>query len=541
MKHLYLSYLFLFISSSSYLWGQSAIYFDGFETSSALTWVGDDCVITPSVANPQLSSVNYSAKVLKYQDEGALYANVRLQVPTPFDLSKHKFSFKLYIPSTGITGNQSPKVSLKVQNGTLAAPWQTQSEIKKTIVYDAWQLVEFNFATDSYFNLDPNSLPPTQRTDFNRMVIQINGENNTDKVTAYVDDFKYEESNVSPAPTGGYQLIWKDEFEGTGSVNADNWFAQTQLPAGNSWYNGEIQHYTHRVENAYVQDGNLHIKAIKESFSDQGVVKNYTSARLNSKTAFKYGRVEVRAKLPSGVGTWPAFWLLGKDVNEPGAYWQILGHGTTNWPQCGEIDLMEHWGQNQNYVQSALHTPSSFGNTTNLGGLNLPTASTAFHVYAMNWTKDKIDFFVDDRLYYTYNPAIKNANTWPFDREMYMLLNLAILPNINPQISSAEIEIDYVRVYQQGVLANDTEIPNKPNLNVYPNPFSNHITLSLPYNMSGAYTFQIYAIDGRLLVENRGEAFSQELKMEGLGVFPKGFYLLRLTSGNQVYHAQLIK
>ena len=135
-----------------------------------------------------------------------------------------------------------------------------------------------------------------------------------------------------------------------------------------SWYNGELQHYTDRIENSYVQNGHLYLVAKNETFTDQGVTKNYTSARLNSKFAFTYGRIEVRASLPIGEGTWPAIWMLGKNISEPGAYWETQGFGTTSWPACGEIDIMEHWGSDQDYVQSALHTPSSSGNTVNKGG-----------------------------------------------------------------------------------------------------------------------------------------------------------------------------
>ena len=159
------------------------------------------------------------------------------------------------------------------------------------------------------------------------------------------------------------------------AIDSNKWFHQTLLPNGSSWFNGEQQHYTDRTENSYVSNGTLKIVAKKESYRDQNVTKNYTSARLNSKYAFQYGTVEVRAKLPSGVGTWPAIWMLGKNINESGAYWETQGFGTTSWPASGEIDIMEHWGRNENFVQSAMHTPSSSGNTETVSytHLTLPT------------------------------------------------------------------------------------------------------------------------------------------------------------------------
>jgi beta-glucanase (GH16 family) len=242
-------------------------------------------------------------------------------------------------------------------------------------------------------------------------------------------------------------LVWSDEFNGTGAITATNWFQQTQLPNGDSWYNNEQQHYTNRQVNAYVSNGTLKITAKKEVFTDQSVTKQYTSARLNSKFAFTYGRVEVRAKLPIGGGTWPAIWMLGKNVIEPGAYWSST-NGTLNWPACGEVDIMEHWGNNQNYVQSAMHTPSSFGGTVNLGGQTIATASSDFHIYTLEWTAQKMVFKVDGVTHYTYEPAVKDASTWPFDAPQYLLLNVAMQPYIDPNFVSSAMEIDYVRVYQ---------------------------------------------------------------------------------------------
>ena len=230
-------------------------------------------------------------------------------------------------------------------------------------------------------------------------------------------------------------------------VDANKWWHQTTLPNGHSWHNQEQQHYTNRLDNAYISNGILKIKAKKESFKDQGVVKQYTSARLNSKFAFTYGRVEVRAKLPTGHGTWPAIWMLSKNINEPGAYFQSQGFGQQSWPDCGEIDILEHWGKDQNHAQSAIHTRSSYGNTVNLGGQVIPTISSEFHVYALDWTPEKLVFSVDGKHHYTYNPSNKNQATWPFDSPQYVLLNFAIEKVIDPEFTEASFDIDYVRIY----------------------------------------------------------------------------------------------
>ena len=230
-------------------------------------------------------------------------------------------------------------------------------------------------------------------------------------------------------------------------VDESKWFHQTVLPNGNSWHNQEQQHYTNRIDNAYVSDGLLKIKAKKESFKDQGVIKQYTSARLNSKFAFTYGRVEVRAKLPKGHGTWPAIWMLSKNISEAGAYFETQGFGNQPWPDCGEIDILEHWGKKQNHAQSAVHTRSSFGNTINLGGQRVPTISSEFHIYTLDWTAEKLVFSVDGKQHYTYNPTIKNQATWPFDAPQYVLLNFAIEKVIDADFTQATFDIDYVRIY----------------------------------------------------------------------------------------------
>ena len=257
-------------------------------------------------------------------------------------------------------------------------------------------------------------------------------------------------------------LVWSDEFNTNGAIDSNNWFQQTQLPAGGSWFNGEVQHYTNLITNSYVDSGLLNIVAKRETYTDQGITKDFTSARLNSKFAFKYGRVDVRAKLPIETGTWPAIWMLGKNVNEPGGYFAAT-YGTTDWPACGETDIMEHGifsSQSINYIQSTLHTPSSFGNSINNGGIVASDLANSYHIYSVNWSPYQISFLLDGVVYYTYNPAVKDANTWPFDKEQYLLLNIAMggtAGNLDASFTQNSMLIDYVRIYQNTLV--DTEPP----------------------------------------------------------------------------------
>lgn len=290
-------------------------------------------------------------------------------------------------------------------------------------------------------------------------------------------------------------LVWSDEFNINGSVDTNNWFHQTLLPNnGQSWWNGEIQHYTDRDTNTSVNGGKLYLRALKETFTDQGVTKNYTSARLNSKFAFTYGRVEIRAQLPTGVGTWPALWMLGQNITETGAYWETKGFGTTGWPACGEVDIMEHWGDNQNYISSAMHTPSSYGGTQNKGGQYINGVSTGFKTYAVEWTPTKMVFSVDSVIHYTYEPATRNANTWPFDDPQYLLFNVAVQSNIAASFAQSPMIVDYVRVYQSSTLSK--EELEAASIELYPNPTNDKLHIVQPFNIA---SLQIFDITGKLV------------------------------------------
>ncbi len=519
---------------------QANVVFDDFEGNGTIdTWEGDDCEINSTLSNPFPQGINSSTTVLEYHDVGGQYANIRFDVNNNFELiSNATFSFKIYVPSNGLTGNEPNQVSLKLQDGTINEPWTTQSEVIKSITLDQWQTVTFNFKTDNYININGGLPPPTERFDFNRVLIQVNGENNNSEVLAYIDDFNYD--GIIPVDQVFNDLIWSDEFDDDGAINSSKWFHQTQLPDGGSWYNNEIQHYTDRLENTFVENGTLNVVAKKETFTDQGYTKQYTSARLNSKFSFKYGKVEIRAKLPSGVGTWPALWMLGKNINEDGAYWDNQGFGTTGWPACGEIDIMEHWGSNQNFVQSATHTPSSFGNTENHGGQTIPTASDEFHIYTLEWTEEKLIFKVDNVVHYIYFPEVKNASTWPFDAEQYLIFNVAIQPSIASNFSESAMVVDYVRVYQNNTTSTK-EISGSNSLSYYPNPVYNELNIKLDKSDQQNLRVRIFSIDGILVKEMNLPINDSVVQINNLGELSKGMYLVNFKIENKDYSIKFIK
>ncbi len=545
---LLLIHIALYICSINFLWAQETTATDDFEGNGTInTWYGDDCGINTSLDNPFQTGINTSTEVLEYHDTGGQYANIGFDIDNNFDLSNEStFTIKVYLPESGLTGNQPNQISLKLQNSDMAEPWSTQTEIIKPLTLNEWQTVSFDFSSDEYINLDANSPAPINRTDFNRVLLQFNGENNNDHVLAYVDDVNYS-GTIPPPPTPPVfeKLVWSDEFDEDGPIDSEKWFHQTKLPQGGSWFNGEIQHYTDRTENAFVEEGILNIVAIKETFTDQGYTKEYTSARLNSKFAFKYGKVEIRAKLPTGVGTWPAIWMLGKNITEDGAYWEIEGFGTTGWPECGEIDIMEHWGKDQNNVTSATHTPSSFGNTFNKGAQIIGTASSAFHIYTLEWTAEKLVFSVDDEPHFTYNPAVKDANTWPFDEEQYLLLNIAIEPIIESSFTSSAMEIDYIRIYEEGsepepeppILANQEKMIPK----AYPIPFTDQLNIQLTDVARENVLLRIYSNKGKLVRTYEADIINNNLTLENLDTMSEGLYFINFEINNQPYSLKVLK
>ena len=360
------------------------------------------------------------------------------------------------------------------------------------------------------------------------LVSQENGQNKTSNTLANIDNA---ETN-SPFN----KLVWSDEFDGYGLVNSANWFHQTQLPNGLSWYNSELQHYTNSASNSFRKNGILNIIAKRENFTDQGQTKQFTSARLNSKFAFKYGRVEVRAKLPTGAGTWPAIWMLGKNIIEPGAYW-TNNYGTINWPACGEIDIMEHWGSNQNVISSAVHHPID-GNLSVgeyiTNAQNKPNVSNEFNIYGLEWDEQSITFSVNGINHLTYNPIIKNQYTWPFDAEQYLLLNIAIEPRVSSNFVQSTLEIDYVRVYQKNVL-NIANQSNTPIFNLYPNPTNGSVFIES--TLTSSSVFILMDVNGKLIKQ---DSFVGNVKLS-LEELNAGVYFIKINTADNSFNYKVIK
>ena len=245
------------------------------------------------------------------------------------------------------------------------------------------------------------------------------------------------------------KLVWSDEFDYEGIPDEQKWKHQTTGPDKGHWFNGEQQHYTASLKNAYVSEGSLKIVALKEDYTQSGVTKNYTSARLNSTFPFTYGKIEVKAKLPQGQGTWPAIWTLGTNINELGNPFGER-YGAVGWPDCGEIDIMEQNGWQKSKTIGHLHWGNTkTGKYENQGSTyQLKSSSENYHVYAAIWNKDSIQLQVDDEIFL----SIENTEELPYDNPHYVLLNMAVGGNLGgnlPERWEPQVfEIDYVRIYQ---------------------------------------------------------------------------------------------
>ncbi len=245
-------------------------------------------------------------------------------------------------------------------------------------------------------------------------------------------------------PDRGYTLVWSDEFNGNSGDAPDPNFWTYDIGTGsNGWGNNELQYYTNRPQNVELDGlGNLVITARKESY--QG--SSFTSARLKTKglKEFRYGRIEARLKTPFSQGLWPAFWMLGANIDEVG------------WPQTGEIDLMELRGQQPSIIAGSIHGPGYSGGNAISETFQLIGSrfDTDFHVFAIEWGPDFIDFFVDNNLYHRISPSDLPANAeWVFDKPFFILLNVAVGGNyVGPPSENSRFPqtmiVDYVRVYQ---------------------------------------------------------------------------------------------
>jgi len=249
-----------------------------------------------------------------------------------------------------------------------------------------------------------------------------------------------------PLDKEGWKFVWGDEFDGTEIDYANKWNVEI---AGNGFGNNEAQYYTARPSNLRIENGKLIIQAHRETFTGpDGFTRNYTSGKLMSKRpGFLYGRFEIRAKIPRGRGTWPAIWMLPDQSTFSPQY----------WPDNGEIDIMEHVGFDEGKIHASIHTKlyNHRIRTQVTRSIIVPTAVDSFHVYALEWSENKLDIFVDNTKYFTFERGNLTWEGYPFTHRFHLILNLAIggdwggLQGIDDNAFPMQMEVDYVRVYRK--------------------------------------------------------------------------------------------
>lgn len=262
-------------------------------------------------------------------------------------------------------------------------------------------------------------------------------------------------ANDTPDRDAAWLLVWSDEFDTPGRPDPDKWTYEEGFVR-----NRELQYYTRdRAQNARLEEGMLVIEARRERFANPDFRPGasdwrrsrqhaaYTSASLTTKgkASWTYGRIEVRAKLPTGRGAWPAIWTLGANIDSVG------------WPRCGEIDIMENVGFDPDRIHGTVHTRkyNHIDGTHKKNTLLVPRPYDHFHVYAIDWSEERIDFFVDGKKYFTFANDGQGQDTWPFDRDHYLLVNVAIggdwggQMGVDDTIFPQKMLIDWVRVYRR--------------------------------------------------------------------------------------------
>ncbi len=332
-----------------------------------------------------------------------------------------------------------------------------------------------------------------------------------------------------------WELIWSDEFE-TDTLDQDNWSYQYGTAASEGltgWGNNELQYYTDREENIFIEDDKLHIVAKPEIYGGM----DFTSARIRSKNKadFRYGRFEARAKLPKGQGLWPAIWMMPTD--------DVYG----GWPKSGEIDIMELVGHEPDVVHGTVHYGPDWPDNRHTGGryeLDEGTFNDGFHTFAIEWIPERIRWFVDDQFFFQVTPDNLSPHRWPFDQYFHFIMNVAVggdwpgRPDGTTEFPQ-EMVIDYVRVYKQADATSaeeHDELPDRTRLNQnYPNPFNPATRISFELEQDQQVQLEVFDMLGRPVATLANGQFSAGLHTVTMnaGELTSGKYIYRLQTENR--------
>ncbi len=294
------------------------------------------------------------------------------------------------------------------------------------------------FAITTDLSVSLSKLPPDKEFNFSLMAFDIAGNHSEPEIVSIATEAL------------SWDVLWHEDFNVNGAPNTNHWNYQT---GGGGWGNNEVQYYTNG-ENVIIEDGVLKLEARKE----QRGTNTFTSTRMNTsgKVDILYGRIEVRAKLPRTGGTWPAIWMMPTD----GAY--------GGWPNSGEIDIMEHTGNNYGHVFGTIHTGAynHILGTQSGGGVDIDNVTEEFHTYTLEWYPTHMDWYIDDVHIFNFENEYKTSAEWPFDKPFHLLLNIAVGGNLGGTVDMngvwpQQMIVDYIKVYDFKLMEQDDEAPEK--------------------------------------------------------------------------------
>ena len=497
------------------VFSQNFVTLDDFENGNkgwaAIT--GTDWVEFEIVDNPQPNAVNPSAKVMKVtrhpgsSDWAGIILSNKLSLM--FGVLTEQYSFakiKFLKPTTG-------DVTLKLEKNGDSGSFSKTSNCS---VANSWHEVTFDLSGAAGRNYDDFFVQPAKTA------------NLTADEIVYIDDIIFESDPNAEPPgedyelPGDFQLVWNDEFDGTG-YDTDIWSPQI---AGNGFGNNELQYYTGLERNIFTRDGCLVLKAYKESYNG----RNYTSGKIwsQNKKYIRYGRVEARFKLPVGRGTWPAIWMMPQH--------SVYG----GWPHSGEIDIMEFVGYEINKIHGTVHRGAGSG--SNGDGNSMVVANiNDFHTIRIDWEPGYIKWYLNDKPLHTYYNAYAGSAQWPFDKEFYVILNFAVggdwggAQGVDQNIWPQEFLIDYVRVYQKPQAQNSVESVKKDD------DFTitlNENTLTINSIKERTFNISLYTVSGQTILEKKSCLQPQNIDVSHL---PQGVYLISIFDGEKSFTQKIIK
>ena len=355
-------------------------------------------------------------------------------------LSAVDITFSVDVSNEDLTSGCSPTVAGTFNNWSSAynltdigyGIWETTVDLNPNSYYE----FKFGICGWELEDLSPEESCTVTNYGYTNRFLNVTDDNLS------LETYYYASCDISTSGEidENWLLVWSDEFDAP-DIDMTKW--SYEVGTGNwGWGNGEAQYYTDNSNNSFIEDGKLIIKAIRQSYSGS----DYTSARMVTKNKgdWTYGRIEVRAKLPAGTGTWPAIWMMPTDSEYGG------------WPDSGEIDIMEHVGFDPGAIHATCHndTYNWYDGIPPPGGeLNVNDFDENFHTYTLEWTESSLKWFVDETLYYTYSNT-SSWSTWPYNYDFFIILNIAIggtwggQQGIDDGIFPVQMEVEYVRVYQ---------------------------------------------------------------------------------------------